>query len=302
MDCMDIQRPIDEKSKWIKTNAQFWKFFNKHTITGLEYIGDQMFIRGVPRDESAITKSITKPSYLGSFVLGYSRKIMLNYMKQCNLYFASTPIQSTASNKQIDNDIFYTDTDSLQIHARNIIEQSKELGGITDDLGRGCKILRAFWIAPKLYMLEYIKQGSTKLYYHFKGKGGDSSKLNEILYEQMNEGKSIEMYRDFQMKKIHLNRNSKQQHIDTFSILHCEREKTLRVLNTKKWDGRFCMDSNQSLPHGHDFIPSEESASNIDTEEIGIEAGLVIEDGVLPRKAEPRPPNKYERSKIINQI
>jgi hypothetical protein len=23
-----IQRPIDEKSRWIKTNAQFWKFFS----------------------------------------------------------------------------------------------------------------------------------------------------------------------------------------------------------------------------------------------------------------------------------
>ncbi len=60
-------------------------------------------------------KKITKPSYLGSFILGYSRRIMLNYLKQTNPYFDSPDLKN-----QLENSPYYTDTDSIQIHRRNL--------------------------------------------------------------------------------------------------------------------------------------------------------------------------------------
>jgi hypothetical protein len=102
------------------------------------------------QDDDKLASKITKPCYLGSFILGYSRKIMLDYLQKSNPYF------NTA---QIEHSPYYTDTDSIQIHKRNLngISLNKEIGGISDDLGENCKILYGGWIAPKLYFLEYVE-------------------------------------------------------------------------------------------------------------------------------------------------
>jgi hypothetical protein len=77
---------------------------------------------------------------------------MLEYMSKTNPYFDSADI-----NEQTENSpYYYTGTDSIQIHQRNLkgIELNNEIGGISDDLGDNCKILYGGWIAPKLYFLE----------------------------------------------------------------------------------------------------------------------------------------------------
>ena len=58
----------------------------------------------------------------------------------------------------------YTDTDSIQIHHKNLanLTLNKEIGGISDDLGENCKILYGGWIAPKLYFLEYVEKKNGK--------------------------------------------------------------------------------------------------------------------------------------------
>ena len=137
-----------------------------------------------------------------------------------NPYFNSTDIE-----KRIGNDFYYTDTDSLHIHSKNANLKrlgDKELGGIDNDLGEGSKVIRGLWIAPKLYMLEYIKKGDkeNKIHYHFRGKGLNKVNLTVEAFEKMDEGGNLTSIRDFQMKKIHIKRNSKQQHIDQFSIVH----------------------------------------------------------------------------------
>ena len=52
---------------------------------------------------------------MGSFILGYSRKIMLDYLQKTNPYFNSNELDN-----QIENTPFYTDTDSIQIDQRNL--------------------------------------------------------------------------------------------------------------------------------------------------------------------------------------
>ena len=121
------------------------------------------------------------------------------------------------------------------------------MGGITDDLGDDCKIIKGIWIAPKLYMLEYIKKNDDKIHYHFRGKGLNTNTLSKEIYETMDEGGSIENVREFQMKKINVKRNNQQKHIPHFSILHQTNCK--KIVNLNKWKGRNFINDNDSIPY-----------------------------------------------------
>ena len=193
-----IQRPIDSETAWVQDVAGFWKFHNKNVVTGVEHINGQLYITGYTRDEVKREKSISKPTQLGVFILAYSRKLMLEYITKSNPYFDISKDPSEKYKQlQMDNDFYYTDTDAIQVHRKNMIPESRELGGIANDLGDNCKIMRGIWIAPKLYMLEFIKETSDqpitkkeqegmdtgdddcyiqvvngkKFYYHLRGKG-----------------------------------------------------------------------------------------------------------------------------------
>jgi hypothetical protein len=256
----NLQRPIYNKTIIIENNRQYWQFWSKHIINDITEIkvGDTSFwsLSGKSRFPEKVENAITKPTHLGAFILAYSRRIMVNYMKEANPYF-----DSKAGNlkKQIDNDIYYTDTDSLQMHVNNAKLMGrfgdKELGGITDDLGDGCKIIRGIWIAPKLYMLEYLKQdnkGEITKHYHFRGKGLNKDSLTVKSFEDMSKGHSLTNIRNFSMKKIHTKRNSKQQDIKPFSIIHYNRvnneSRLTRVVNSKPWAGRAFI-GNFSIAH-----------------------------------------------------
>ena len=101
--------------------------------------------------------------------------------------------------------------------------------------------------STKLYMLEYIKKGDSKLHYHFRGKGLSTDKLTVEVFEKMDQGGKLTNTRDFQMKKVHTKRNSKQQGITPFSILHLKN--VSKVVNENKWKGRdFKTGENYSVP------------------------------------------------------
>jgi len=247
-----IQRPINDKTQIISNNAEYWKFWGKHIIKNVEKVGETWAITGTPKEVLLQEKCITKPTQLGAFILAYSRRIMLNYIQEANPHFNSNEVS-----KRIENDFYYTDTDSLQMHCKNakMIKTlgNKELGGITDDLGDDCKIIRGIWIAPKLYMLEYIKKGDKKLHYHFRGKGLKTDNLTVKNFEDMDAGKSLTNIREFQFKKINIKRNSKQRDIPQFSIVHYSKSnetdisRLTKTVNAKLWDGRNFTD-NDSIP------------------------------------------------------
>ena len=123
--------------------------------------------------------------------------IMHSYLQKSNPYFDSKLLE-----KQLENSPFYTDTDSIQIHQRNLqgFNLDKEIGGISDDLGDDCKILYGGWIAPKLYFLEYAERTGdvVEIHYHLRGKGIPKDQLSTAIFEQMMKGESIkiEMSRD----------------------------------------------------------------------------------------------------------
>ena len=202
------------------------------------------------QDKDKLASKITKPCYLGGFILGYSRKIMLDYLQKSNPYFNSDQFD-----QQIANAPYYTDTDSIQIHKRNLngLSLNNEIGGISDDLGENCKILYGGWIAPKLYFLEYAEKtnDSEEVKYHLRGKGIPKDQLTIEMFESMMTGKSIniEMQRNF--KRIHVNRNSKQKDIDNFSILQLDA--LGKQINTVPWRGRHFI-GNSSVPLHHNSI------------------------------------------------
>lgn len=292
-----IQRPIADKTIWATSTLDFWKFFKLHKVTDIELIGNQMYLTGTLRDAVRREKIISKPTQLGAFILSYTRKLMLHYMNKSNPHFdisndilvdgkVSETKKATYAKLQLDNDFYYTDTDSIQIHSKNSVEQSSELGGITDDLedyypkGGSAKILRGIWIAPKLYMLEFITSDShnkktkmdedledekrvdirivngKKFYYLYRGKGVPTDKLNVEAFDLMRNGEELKTERDFSMKKINvkLNNPQKEKELEYFSIIHHTGKETERILNRKPWDGRIFNKDGSSRPIGSNSI------------------------------------------------
>ena len=257
-----IQRPIYSKVEIITSNAHYWEFRSTHHIKEIEEIGKDIVIIGEPIEVKHKEKCIGKPTHLGSFILAYSRRIMLEYINEANPHFNSTDIE-----QRVKNDFYYTDTDSLQIHADNVKNIKKyggnDLGDLSNDLGSKARIIRGIWVAPKLYMLEYLdmemknkkETGKVILKYHLKGKGISKNSLSKDVFESMDKGGEFQDIRKFQMKKVNIKRNGKQQDIPQFSILHydsskpADKSRLTRNINHNKWDGRLFIDDNNSIPY-----------------------------------------------------
>lgn len=236
-----IQKPVYYDNVWAEKLDDFYSFYEGHRVTELEYIGDLLYIGGIPKRQ--LGKKISKPSHLGAFILSYSRRVMLEYIVKCNPYF-----EYYTPSIRIKHDFLYTDTDSLHVRATDACEQNGELGGITNDLGCNAKIIRAIYIAPKLYMLEYVTRDSMEPKYHYRGKGVDMKCLNPEVFEKMLAQGIISTHRDFSMKRIHTKRNRKQLEYPHFSIIHQDWDKTVRELNKIPWRGREFLPDGGSVP------------------------------------------------------
>eukprot|EP00835_Amoeboradix_gromovi_P002678 NODE_156_length_16689_cov_0.273960.p11 type:complete len:111 gc:universal NODE_156_length_16689_cov_0.273960:13500-13168(-) len=106
---------------------------------------------------------------------------------------------------------------------------------------------------PKLYFLEYVEkcEDHEEIKYHLRGKGIPKDQLNVDMFESMMLGNSIkiDMQRDF--RRINVNRSSKQQLVDIFSILKLDSLE--KQINTVQWKGRYFV-GNDSVPLFHASI------------------------------------------------
>lgn len=256
-----IQRPIYEKTEIITTNAQYWSFWGSHELTDITEIDSERWsVSGVSRQGKEQKKCITKPTQLGAFILAYSRRIMMDYMTESN------------PDDKPEDDWQYTDTDSFCVPAR-CAQRIKRynggtLGDIDDDCGHGAKVLKAVYIAPKLYEIWYalppgskMKGGKVaedhKVYRKFAAKGLEKRDLTSEKFEVMALGGVVTTTKAFTFKKIGLNRNSKQEHIPQFSVVMAksghsdiETKALTREANKSSWSGRHFI-GNGSVPHGH---------------------------------------------------
>ena len=241
-----IQRPILDESIIIHKKEEFISLHIKYGGVEMSLQSDGSYYVKY-QNEAKLEKKITKPCYLGSFILGYSRRIMLGYLEKTNPYFNSQQLD-----KQLENSPYYTDTDSIQIHHRNLanLTLNKEIGGISDDLGDNCKILYGGWIAPKLYFLEYVekKNGEEHIKYHLRGKGIPKEQLSLETFERMMKGQAIEVQVSRDFKRIHVNRNSNQKECENFTI--AKLEALTKTINKTHWKGRHFIE-NASVPMYH---------------------------------------------------
>ena len=248
-----IQRPIYTKTFYPKDHSELLEIMCSHIITEMEPVGDRLVVIATPREEKDVERCVSKPTQNGAFILSYSREIMM------------THIHNTNPDNKMDDLFSYTDTDSLMTHVNSMknIQTGKNLGDLDNDLGTGKKVVRAIWISPKLYMLEYCyydeKQGKIVMKAKYRGKGLNANKLSNEVYETMDAGKSVVNVADYQMKRVNVKRNTKEQHKDIFSVYHINAEdqneqgqlKLQKVVNTVAWSGRKFIDDNHSLPWGH---------------------------------------------------
>ena len=115
-------------------------------------------------------KDIQFPAQIGIFILSYSKRIMNRFI---NAFDGFTDKSKT---------IYYTDTDSMNIH-KNQSAILKEKGYIGKDLGQihndldleNAKIVSSIYICPKVYCLKYIgfdkDFGYPKMQIHTRAKG-----------------------------------------------------------------------------------------------------------------------------------
>jgi hypothetical protein len=211
-----LEKARFEESKICNNIEEVWKFQQEYSMDDVMFVGDKVVTIGLPLEAETSDKRIRKPSQIGSFILSYSRRHMLDIM--------------TAICPNLDEHFFtYTDTDSLHIHASKLplLDEkgwlSKGLGQLSDD-AKGGKIFREINLAPKLYMyLCLMPDGSIKTC--MKSKGIPTQYLSPELFYKA-EQKVVQM--EHRLKKVGIGRNLPIDYrkYDAFSILSVDMERT----------------------------------------------------------------------------
>lgn len=245
------QKPVFKKSREIRTIRDRIQFMFKYRLLGdQDELDDGAFIfHGEEWDPVMKEENITKPTHLGVFILDYSKRLWWKYYMEAK---AKDPTNS------IESDPFYTDTDSLHFHAKYCPKMNEELGGLSDDLankdhGKG-KIIRALYIAPKLYALMVMYQDG-HIGYHIRSKGVPGRFLTFEMFEKMYAGGAMTGEIDVKGEEGNLFRRvfykrTKAEIAAGVPALSIHHETLHRRLNKTKWKGRHFI-GNVSYPHGH---------------------------------------------------
>ena len=182
----NIRKDINEEYKcvtenWMRENfddriKEWFPLKNGNLIVKLE--DDE----GV--DDFDKAKSInTMPSHFGGYILSHSKRLMNNVINQINGFY--------------NNNIYYTDTDSLYIHKKywsNLIDNGfvgKSLGLGKNDYGDS-GIFYAWFLAPKIkYCLVIDDFGIISAKRTFKGYSEEHRMIKLEEYISLSEGKTV---------------------------------------------------------------------------------------------------------------
>ena len=256
-----LQKAHFEETFYITEQSHWFSIYKNHDITHIdvESSSSTTIVKGKQRDVFVKYKSIKKPLQFGIFVLAYSRKIMLEHMETLN------------PNNTMENLFYYTDTDSLVTHVKclnnDVRTDDSKLGYLSNDLSPTAKIIRAIFIAPKMYMLEYLteKEGKIIRKFHITGKGVKKGLLNPKDFEIMKDGvkdkdgKLVKTVKkempQFKKKWFSLCGKDRNRGVEQMSLYYVLVEKSI---NKKPWSGRdfYGLEDepqNVSYPYGYDF-------------------------------------------------
>jgi hypothetical protein len=224
-----LEKARFEESKLCNNIDDVYEFLNDFEVSDVQFIRDKVILIGVPATIDIKDLRVKKPSQIGSFILAYSRRHMLNAM--------------TAICPKLDEHFFtYTDTDSLHIHASTLpgLKEKgwleKGLGKLSDD-AKGGKIFREINLAPKLYMyLCLMPDGKIKNV--MKSKGIPKQYLSPHLFENaddLDDNERVVIMKN-RLKRVGLGRNINiaWRKYDAFSILSVDMERTFYK---NMWEG-----------------------------------------------------------------
>jgi len=146
------------KPEVIRTLRRMQSYIEYNDIIDFQILenGD-VKVQGYPKNKP---DRYNVPIHLGVFVLSYSKLAMLNYVRMID------PTLTTRA-------FYYTDTDSLFLTAPEFLKLSKQgvvitnepeyanLGHLKNDLPNGKYIVKATFLAPKMYCYIYITNSGT---------------------------------------------------------------------------------------------------------------------------------------------
>lgn len=202
-----------------ETHHDLWVDFLEDHM-GVEYkeLGDMLLVTG---ERVEFASGISKPHYLGAFVLSYSREIMNEYFDLLDP-LRLKPEEGTWMDS-MDNSFYYTDTDSLIVHAKHIPKMKSKMGSalgqLADELNGG-KIVEGYFLSPKLYCVKYVMPDNS-VHFKLRGKGIPNSMLHIDHFKRMLLENEPVKYEFTQLRKVQADLNSKQeeQGVRPFSIV-----------------------------------------------------------------------------------
>jgi hypothetical protein len=225
-----LQKAIVSQTQIVNSIDEFLNFSNEYNLTDYRVLNSTRIIcSGQTKDKSACIK---KPCQLGSFVLAYSRSIMLHYME--------------AVDPTLETVVFtYTDTDSLHLtsfaHKKLLdlgyIKEKKnaQLGYLTSDIDNEGVIFREINLAPKSYFYEYITNKNeihNKDLATMKLKGipkkdmGTGEKLIKPEYYDAETPKTVS-FTSLRKKGMRLTSVDDKKGISNFSIISLDNTRTM---------------------------------------------------------------------------
>jgi hypothetical protein len=185
-----LQRPRFEKVSLLHANDVFDFMWSKcmKEIIPID-LPDHYFVSTLEIEESERLRCLSKPTYLGAFVLSHSRLIMDTIYTTCD-----------PCGNCVELLPYYGDTDSLIVPAsalslldeKGLIANSanKQFGQVSNENG-DARILSAYFIGPKSYAFQYVlsarEKGGNTLHTHLRFKGVPSKHLNWKQYEKLHD-------------------------------------------------------------------------------------------------------------------
>ncbi len=160
------------------------KFLRTRRWTGVYNVNSECVVmEGIPL-QAETEETFEKPTWVAPFILGYSRVRMMNAYLVSNPYFLNDGDEESCK-KALRCAQTKGDTDSLEIPAAGY-ERLKRyglthacLGGLTNDLGEGVRVIKCENVVPKVYRTWYVNAECDKLEVKVKGAGFSAEDLED---------------------------------------------------------------------------------------------------------------------------
>jgi len=281
-----IQKPITSHTTVVHTWDQMEKVRDEYEIVGKRLLNhgeeekEALLLECSSKDKN---EKVTKPSYIGSLILQYSRAIMDKFYDEIGAYH------------NLEDSFFRGDTDSMIVHRKQYEQLEKFLGKEFGCLGLDIngRIIRFVEVQPKAYICEYIPNGGGEPKTHMRLKGmperytrgkltvedfeallfGRCSRDqpavlkdehgHEVACLHFREGEVV--YQQAEKFKRTGYKLTKAQELAGVSMNSVSMPKFERTVNKTKWRKRWHIPDHKqfaSLPYGHRDVKPDDDAEN----------------------------------------